>query len=181
MTRSTCGPYANPTVGGLTAAFGHRPGRCRRLQDTYTPADHCCLNGRACRHALPSAAPPSTEERNDVSADVILAKELKGLIRWAACLREYTHRVVLGVLPCEVDYACGQRFVAPAKQLQANVYCLHSRKYPLFHPRARSMAGAVRPNGLAKFYWNLANTTCSTQILQVRRAKPEPLIPHACP
>ena len=82
MTRSTCGPYANPTVGGLTAAFGHRPGRCRRLQDTYTPADHCCLNGRACRHALPSAAPPSTEERNDVSADVILAKELKGLIRW---------------------------------------------------------------------------------------------------
>ena len=37
---------------------------------------------------LPSTAPPSTQERNDISADVILAKELKRLIcRWHAFVK----------------------------------------------------------------------------------------------
>jgi len=45
------------------------------------PANDRCLNGGVCRHALPSAALPSAQEWNDIGADVILAQELKGLVR----------------------------------------------------------------------------------------------------
>ena len=45
------------------------------------PAKHCDFDGGACRHALPSTAVPSAQERNHIGADVILAQELKGLVR----------------------------------------------------------------------------------------------------
>src|ERR1700686_1325861 len=45
------------------------------------PAKHCDFDGGACRHALPSTALPSAQERNDIGADVILAQELKRLVR----------------------------------------------------------------------------------------------------
>jgi hypothetical protein len=51
------------------------------LQGTYTPADHCGFDGFVCLHTLPGSARPSTQKRNDVGADMILAKEFKRLIR----------------------------------------------------------------------------------------------------
>ena len=58
------------------------------IPSTHAPTDHCCFDGLACFRALPSTAPPSTRERNDVSADVTLAKELERLIRrWNAFVK----------------------------------------------------------------------------------------------
>ena len=51
------------------------------MPSARAPANHCCLDGGACRHALPSTARPPAQERNDIGADVILAQELKGLVR----------------------------------------------------------------------------------------------------
>src|SRR5580700_1644423 len=45
------------------------------------PAKHCDFDGGACRHALPGTARPAAQERNHIGADVILAQELKGLVR----------------------------------------------------------------------------------------------------
>lgn len=48
---------------------------------THAPANHCCFDGAVCIHALPRTASPSTQERNDIGADVILAQQLEWLIR----------------------------------------------------------------------------------------------------
>src|SRR5262249_39297472 len=61
---------------------------CRRIEkatsarfpSTHTPADHCCFDATARVHTLPGTAPPLTWERNDIGADVILAKELERLV-----------------------------------------------------------------------------------------------------
>ena len=45
------------------------------------PAKHRDFDGGACRRALPSTALPLAQERNDIGADVILAQELKRLVR----------------------------------------------------------------------------------------------------
>jgi hypothetical protein len=52
-----------------------------RLPSTHAPANDCSFDAAACIHALPSAAAPSAQEGNDIRADVILAKKLKGLVR----------------------------------------------------------------------------------------------------
>src|ERR1700724_2670004 len=51
------------------------------MPSARAPANHCRLDGGACRHALPSTALPSAQEWNDIGADVILAQQLKGLVR----------------------------------------------------------------------------------------------------
>src|ERR1700687_2380066 len=67
---------------------GVPPTRVYPIPSTHAPTDHCCFDGVACFHVLPSTAPPSTQERNDISADVILAKELKRPIcRWHAFVK----------------------------------------------------------------------------------------------
>jgi hypothetical protein len=53
-----------------------------RFPSAHAPANHCCFNGAAGIHALPCAAAPSAQEWNDIRADVILAQELKRLVRW---------------------------------------------------------------------------------------------------
>jgi hypothetical protein len=53
----------------------------RDFSSTHAPADDCRLDGAAGIHALPNPAAPSTQERNDICADVILAQELKRLVR----------------------------------------------------------------------------------------------------
>jgi len=57
--------------------------RLRRTQipSTHAPADHRRFDGIARIDALPATATPSTQERDDISADVILAQELKRLLR----------------------------------------------------------------------------------------------------
>jgi hypothetical protein len=68
-----------------------------QIASTLAPTNHCCFDGVACIHALPSAAPPSTQERNNIRADVILAKELKRLVgrRYA-----FVNEGIDSLLPC---------------------------------------------------------------------------------
>lgn len=55
----------------------------------HTPTDDRCFDWLARLRALPGGAAPSTEKRNDISADVILAKEFKRLIRgWFAVVNK---------------------------------------------------------------------------------------------
>ena len=51
------------------------------MPSTRAPAKHCCFDGRARRRALPNTALPAAQEWNHIGADVILAQELKGLVR----------------------------------------------------------------------------------------------------
>jgi hypothetical protein len=52
-----------------------------RATSTHAPANNPCFNLAARIHAQPSAVAPSAQEGNDIRADVVLAKELKSLIR----------------------------------------------------------------------------------------------------
>ena len=67
------------------------------MPSTRAPAKHCCFDRGACRHASPSSALPSAQERNDIGADVILAQQLKGLIRRR---RAFMGEVADSLLPC---------------------------------------------------------------------------------
>ena len=52
-----------------------------QLPSTHAPPDDGRFDGIAGIDALPATAAPSTQERDDISADVILTQELKRLLR----------------------------------------------------------------------------------------------------
>ncbi len=62
-----------------------------------SPAYHRDLNALRRSHTLPMVASPSTRERNYVRADMILAKELEGLVRWRIT---FMNESVQALLPC---------------------------------------------------------------------------------
>jgi hypothetical protein len=68
-----------------------------QIASTLAPTNHCRFDGVAGIHALPSAAPPSTQERNNIRADVILAKELK---RLAGRRYAFVNEGIDSLLPC---------------------------------------------------------------------------------
>src|SRR6202035_752143 len=89
------------------------------MPSTRAPANDCCLNGGACRHALPNAALPSAQERNDIGADGILAQELKGLVRRRhAVMAESAD----SLLPCRHAILIA-RAVEIVKQFDAPIWC----------------------------------------------------------
>src|SRR5580704_5717825 len=75
--RSCKSGFLKPAIALDLAA--HR--KAHQHPSTRAPAKHRCFDRGACRHALPSTAVPSAQERNHIGADVILAQELKGLVR----------------------------------------------------------------------------------------------------
>ena len=71
--------------------------RGTRFPSTHAPANYGCFDAAAGIRTVPGAAAPSTQEWNDIRADMILAKELKGLIRgWYAVMSEG----IDALLPC---------------------------------------------------------------------------------
>jgi hypothetical protein len=71
-----------------------------------SPAYHRDLNALRRSHTLPIVASPSTRERNYIGADMILAKELQGLVRWRIA---FMNESVQALLPC-----CHSRYGAPS-------------------------------------------------------------------
>ena len=83
------------------------------------PAKHCDFDGGACRHALPNAARPSAQERNHIGADVVLAQELKGLVRRR---RAFMGEVADSLLPCRHAMLM-IRAVEILMEIDATIWC----------------------------------------------------------
>jgi hypothetical protein len=71
-----------------------------------SPAYHRDLDALRRSHTLPIVASSSTRERNYIGADMILAKEFEGLVRWRIA---FMNESVQALLPC-----CHSRYEAPS-------------------------------------------------------------------
>jgi hypothetical protein len=84
-----------PWLGGLS---------CVRLPSTHAPSDHPRFDWSAGLHTVPSTATPSAQKRNDIGADVILAKKFKRLVRRRVTL---VSERVYSLLPCRHTVSIG--------------------------------------------------------------------------
>ena len=94
-----------PSLGFLVR-FTTCPGYNLLFTRLPSPAYHRDLNALRRSHTLPIVASPSTRERNYIGADMILAKELQGLVRWRIA---FMNESVQALLPC-----CHSRYGAPS-------------------------------------------------------------------
>jgi hypothetical protein len=77
-----------PLLGGLS---------CVRFPSTHAPAYDRCFDWAASIHTVPSTATPSAQKRNDIGADVILAKKFERLVRRR---NTFVSEGVDSLLPC---------------------------------------------------------------------------------
>ena len=82
------GPLALPLLGGISYV---------RFPSTHAPADDRRFDWAAGIHTVPSTATPSAQKRNDIGADVILAKNFKRLVLWR---NTFVSEGVDSLLPC---------------------------------------------------------------------------------
>jgi hypothetical protein len=81
--------------------FPPRLRRCSRIAYrpplALAPTDDRCFDWAFGFHTVPGTATPSAQKRDDIGADVILAKQFKGLAgRWVA----FMHEGPDSLLPC---------------------------------------------------------------------------------